>query len=830
MDVQLSKNLGIEDLRLLGEAIDSSPSPLTLYDKNYNIIYANETSRKLWPELHEELSKGVGLEKAAYQAAITLFPDAPEEVIRGATDYVIYTFNSPDANEMKASDDRWMKLTHHQIGDRAIAGIGVDITDLKRKEKSLERARRAQGNLIEVLEYGLLVIDDAGLITLFNPAYQDYCKSVGFEIHVGMHAKELTANFIKTESVDIGNVDFDVWFDEFYRTRFGSNESFEEEFSLSDGRHILRHQNYRKLVGNIITITDITEIKNAQLKAESAERSKSEFLANMSHEIRTPMNGVMGMAQLLERCDLDEKEHGFVKIIQRSSEALLTIINDILDFSKIEAGRVVLDNAQFNLRNSLRDVIALLSMAAAEKNVELLLQIQPGLPENFVGDVGRVRQIITNIFGNAVKFTHEGHVLIDVKGERVEKSVNLVISIEDTGIGIESSQIDDVFNKFQQADGSTTRKFEGTGLGLSIAKQLVNLMGGEVTARSEIGKGSCFEIQLSLPIAHEEKALPTDEITFKGSKVLIIDDNPINCQILKENFTYWNCKTAAVNSVKRGIQTLELAAKKNFKFDLIILDYQMPGETGEVFVEKVKAHSEFKNIPIIMLTSVVETSMAQRLLNKGLEAYQTKPFNNKLLFETITTLLNKAPKTEHIATSKADDNIVPLNLVPPNNPDKDNQSESISAPSSPTKIDILVAEDNEVNRLYIDYVLKELGVSFQIVNDGQMAVDSFEILTPRLILMDISMPVLNGYQATNKIRDIERLNGAHQTPIIAITAHALEGDKERCLKAGMDGYLAKPLAMSSVKKILAQWNIIEAPMIECREDVGKLAQTGTSHI
>ena len=347
MNTRLSKNLSIENLRLLGEAIDSSPSPLTLYDNNYNIIYANETSRKLWPELHAELSKGMGLEAAAYQAACVLFPDAPAEIIKAATDYAIFTFNSSDAHEMRASDNRWMRITHHRIADRAVAGIGVDITDLKSNEEDLKEAKNAQESLIEVLEHCLLVIDDDGLVTLFNPAYEKYCRSFGFEIKIGMHAKDLTENFIKSDQIDIGDIEFEPWFKDFYKTRFCSDEAWEEEFSLSDGRHILRHHNYRKAVGNIITLTDITEIKNAQLKAESAEKSKSEFLANMSHEIRTPMNGIMGMAQLLELSDLNAKEHNFVKIIQRSSEALLTIINDILDFTKIEAGNVVLESEPF---------------------------------------------------------------------------------------------------------------------------------------------------------------------------------------------------------------------------------------------------------------------------------------------------------------------------------------------------------------------------------------------------------------------------------------------------------------------------------------------------
>lgn len=500
-----SKALSVEQLVLLGEAIDCSSSPLTLYDENYKIIYANDASRELWPELHAELSKGQGLEKAALEASKVLFPNSPPETIRAAAQYVINTFNSPVANEMMADSNRWVKLTHHKIADRAVAGIGVEITDFKEHEKKLKTAKKAQANLIEALEHGLLVVDDDGIITLYNSAYQTYCETLGFKVHEGMHIKELMHNFVKTEKRDLGDYDYDSWFERFYEERFGNAEAFKEEYALSDGRYIMRHQDYQKHVGNIITITDITEIKQAQLKAESAQRSKSEFLANMSHEIRTPMNGILGMSHLLSQRDLGEHERQLLSIIQRSGAALMTIINDILDFSKIEAGQLVIKPASFHLRDSFQDVITLLSVAAAENDVDVQLKLDENLPNIFVGDAGRIRQIFTNIFGNAVKFTHGGEVTVDVTGAPSKDSISgdniydLKIVIKDTGIGIPASKIDDIFDKFQQADSSSTSKYEGTGLGLSIAKRLVEIMGGNISVESELGKGSKFEINLPLP-------------------------------------------------------------------------------------------------------------------------------------------------------------------------------------------------------------------------------------------------------------------------------------------------------------------------------------------
>ena len=810
MDVGLSQDLSIEQLRQLGVAIDNSPSPLTLYDQNYNIIYANKTSQNLWPELHAQLAKGLGLEKAAYEAARVLFPGAPDNVVRAAADYAVFTFVTPGDHEMMAPNGRWLKLNHQDIGNGVIAGTGFDITDFKHKEKDLKRAKTAQSKLIQDLKYGLLVIDDDGLITLFNPAYQDYCRSLGFEVYFGMHTKELTQSFVDAKAIDIEIEDFNSWFKEFYETRFGTDKGLVEEFSLRDGRHILRHQNYRKLVGNIITITDITEIKNAQLSAEAAERSKAEFLANMSHEIRTPMNGVMGMAQLLERRDLGEEEDHYVQIIRRSSKALLTIINDILDFSKLEAGGIVLENAPFNLQDCLEDVMALLSMAAAQKHVDLLFNLQEGLPLSYEGDAGRLRQVITNIIGNAVKFTDQGHVLIDVKGQQIGSETQLNISIEDTGIGIPPEKIDSIFNKFQQADGSTTRAYEGTGLGLTIAQRLIKLMGGNITVTSEFGKGSQFNIDITLPVVAQQRQTELDISTIANSKILIVDDNLTHCNLLRQQLSDWNCKSATVHSAKQAIKALELAKTKNITFDLIILDYQMPEETGDVCLDKIRAHNDFKDIPIVMMASIIETGLVKRLQTQGLNAYLTKPFNSEKLHKTLNSALMNDAKT----CSNSQANIINLGTQALNQvaiSHLDSETQDILTRQSPSsKIDILIAEDNEINAVLLEYVLSELGVSFKRVGDGQEAVEQFTLLSPKFIFMDISMPIMNGYETTQKIRELESQNSLKATPIVALTAHALRGVKRRCIEAGMNDYITKPLALESIRRVLEEYNILQS--------------------
>ena len=809
MDVGLSQDLSIEQLRQLGVAIDNSPSPLTLYDQNYNIIYANKTSQNLWPELHAQLAKGLGLEKAAYEAARVLFPEAQDDVVKAAADYAVFTFVTPGDHEMMAPNGRWLKLNHQDIGNGVIAGTGFDITDFKHKEKDLKRAKTAQSKLIQDLKYGLLVIDDDGLITLFNPAYQDYCRSLGFEVYFGMHTKELTQSFVDAKAIDIEIEDFNIWFKEFYETRFGTDKGLVEEFSLRDGRHILRHQNYRKLVGNIITITDITEIKSAQLSAEAAERSKAEFLANMSHEIRTPMNGVMGMAQLLERRDLGEEEDHYVQIIRRSSKALLTIINDILDFSKLEAGGVVLENAPFNLQDCLEDVMALLSMAAAEKHVDLLFNLQEGLPLSYQGDAGRLRQVITNIIGNAVKFTDQGHVLIDVKGQQIGSETQLNISIEDTGIGIPPEKIDSIFNKFQQADGSTTRAYEGTGLGLTIAQKLIKLMGGNITVTSEFGKGSQFNIDITLPVVAQQTQTELDISNIAESKILIVDDNLTHCNLLRQKLSDWNCKSATVHSAKQAIKALELAKTKNITFDLIILDYQMPEETGDVCLDKIRAHNDFKDIPIVMMASIIETGLVKRLQAQGLNAYLTKPFSSEKLHKTIESVLIDSVKTRSQSQAKIINlGTQALNQVAISHLDSETQ-DILTRQSPSSKIDILIAEDNEINAVLLEYVLSELGVSFKRVGDGQEALEQFTLLSPKFIFMDISMPIMNGYETTQKIRELESQNSLIATPIVALTAHALRGVKRRCIEAGMNDYIAKPLALESIRRVLEEFNILQ---------------------
>ena len=548
------------------------------------------------------------------------------------------------------------------------------------------------------------------------------------------------------------------------------------------------------------TGVDITHHKMAEFKAMKADRAKSEFLANMSHEIRTPMNGIIGMTQLLANCQLGAREREFVKTIDRSGQALLTIINDILDFSKIEAGHIELDDAPFVLRESLEDVTSLLSTGATDTGVDLLLRIDPDLPEAYVGDVGRVRQILTNLVGNALKFTHEGHVLINVTGAVTNQMANLIIDVSDTGIGIEEDQLSKVFEKFRQVDGSSTREYEGTGLGLTIASNLAELMNGEITATSEVGKGSTFTVKMELGVA-ENATKNIDEACLPlGGNILIIDDIALNHDILKEQLSSETCKCISVTSARKGLDVLAKAAGKNIPIDLVIVDYQMPHMTGEDFIRIVKTHEDYKNIPLILYSSVADDGLKQRLKNLGIDGYVTKPTRQDEMLRVVSKAIAgvKPPVREVFDKARPVTDITPIV----------HQKPTVQTAQRSEQIDVLIAEDNEVNQMFIRYIMEDMGLSFKIAPSGRLAVDKWKLFSPKIILMDISMPDWNGYEATKAIRDLEVKLNRPRTPIVAVTAHALKGNRQDCLDNDMDDYISKPIAIERVKDILAKWAVL----------------------
>jgi len=536
-------------------------------------------------------------------------------------------------------------------------------------------------------------------------------------------------------------------------------------------------------------------LKLARQEAEQANVSKSNFLANMSHEIRTPMNGVMGMAEILERTELTPKQKNFVSIIVKSSNALLTIINDILDFSKIDSGQVTFANAPFNLKTIVEDVMSLVSTRADEKDLELIVRYQPKLIESFIGDDGRIRQILMNLIGNAIKFTSDGFVLVDISGSYNGSEAKLNVRVQDTGIGIPANKVDDIFEKFNQVDNSATRQFEGTGLGLAICRMLIEKMGGNIGVESELGNGSTFWFEISLPIDEgysKPRALPLD---VTNSRVLIVDDNPINREILIEQLTSWELSPKACSSASEAFQALDIAATGENPFDLIIMDYQMPQIDGIEAIQTIRQGDSGNNIPAILLTSVCDDESRKRARNAGIEESLTKPARSSDLFDAVVSVIseNRLQDLRTIAANvKQEAKEIPKTA---------GVSPEQSVGTGPR---VLVAEDNEVNQAVISEILTDLKYDYLIAENGKEAVDQIDTYLPDVILMDVSMPVMNGLEATAEIRKRDAI-ADRKSVIIGLTANALQGDREKCMDAGMDDYLSKPVSVKKLDDCLRNW-------------------------
>ena len=662
---------------------------------------------------------------------------------------------------------------------RSPRGINSDIEEL------LDEAFNA-------LTDGILIYSPDNIIIKFNKAFSDLMKATNVPCCLGMSRQEFLDGLRDSGTATYQQKTTQEWLED-QSEDAEEDDSNGEILSLPNGRFYLRRFRSMQNGGHIITVTDVTQIRKAHLKAEAAQIAKSEFLANMSHEIRTPMNGIMGMSQLLSNCKLGEREREFVQTIDRSSQALLTIINDILDFSKIEAGRVELDAEPFLLRESLEDVTSLLSTAATDTGIDLLLRIDPDIPEAYVGDVGRVRQVLTNLIGNALKFTHEGHVLIDVTASIIDKTAKLTIDVGDTGIGIAEDKLSNIFEKFSQADGSTTREYGGTGLGLTISSNLAHLMKGDITAVSELGKGSTFTFTCELGVV-EDVAKPTAERPPNISgNILLIDDITLNHDILKEQLNSESCKCISVESARKGLAVLAKAKDKNINIDLIIVDYQMPEMTGEDFIRIAKTHNDYAHIPILLFSSVDNDELKQRMKKLGVDGYLTKPARYQQLLRAVSKTILKSRKSV-----TAPHGVIDVTPVV-------HQQSLKTTRSKDGIIDVLIAEDNDVNQMFIKYIMEDMGVSFKIVPSGRLAVDKWKLLSPRIIFMDISMPDWNGYEATKAIREWEAKLNLPRTPIVAVTAHALKGDRQDCLDNDMDDYLSKPLAISGIEDMLDKW-------------------------
>ena len=666
-----------------------------------------------------------------------------------------------------------------------LIGIAQDITERKQAEKM----RAFLASIVESSDDSIIGTNLDGKILSWNQGAE---RLFGYTAEEAL-GKHITLLFPASSRADylksLSKIRFQEHIERFESVRVGKNRiPIDVSVILSpikdtSGRLQGVSAIYRDITASKRADAELVKAKEA---AEAASRAKSTFLATMSHEIRTPMNGILGMTELVLDSELDAEQRGNLELVHLSAESLLTVINDILDFSKIEAGKLDFESISFDLRDRLGEIMQTLGFRAHQKGLELIYDVHPDVPAALSGDPGRLRQILVNLVGNAIKFTEQGQILVNVELESVTpESVCARFSVRDTGVGIPVEHQGKIFEPFSQADQSMTRKYGGTGLGLTICSRLVEMMGGRIWVVSQPGEGSTFHFtaNLGVPTLVSEQAKPIHPALLRDLPVLIVDDNFTNRQVLAGIVTQWGMLPTVVEGGRAALSALQAAKDAGHPFPLVLLDCQMPDVDGFALAQQIQDHPELVRTTIMMLTSADQLGDAMLCRELGISAYLVKPVRQSELLDLICKSL------QQIAQDKRE--VLRVRQTP----------RRASGPSR-----VLVAEDNMVNQTLARRLLEKRGYSVSVVGDGRAALAALEEESFDIVLMDVQMPVMDGFEATTLIRQREQLSGSH-IPIVAMTAHAFKGDQERCLAIGMDAYISKPIRQqelyATIESVLA---------------------------
>jgi PAS domain S-box-containing protein len=786
VDLETEKDL--ESLFL--SLVENLPVHVARKDLTGHITFANQAFCRLLG-----LSRREVLGKTDYD----FFPKELAEKYRH-DDMVVektgQTFSDIEAN-YSGGETRYFEVRKTPVRSRTGQVVGTqvifwDVSAHKRTEAELDQERQLLNALLANTPDHIVFKDAEGRFIRVSRAYAQM---------IGINDP---ADAVGKTDADFFPVDFAqrAREDELQVMRSGrSLVGKEEEFSSPDGRHIWVSttkaplRNYRgEVVGTFGISRDITNRKLAEVAqreakeaAEAANQAKSDFLANMSHEIRTPLNAIIGMTELVLDSELAPLQHDYLQTVLTSSEALLGIINQILDFSKIEAHKIELEHFPFSLREVLGDTLKALAYHAHAKGLELAWHVEQEIPEILIGDPTRLNQIVVNLVGNSIKFTTTGEVVLRVSGQRLNANhLRLHITVSDTGIGIAADQLEHIFSAFQQADTSTTREFGGTGLGLSISRRLAELMHGDIWVESELGRGSTFHVEITseTPAEQPDESVPSDALA--GLRILVIDDNATNRLILTETLRGWQTRVVTADGGPAALEYLRRTPPADAP-QLIITDHQMPGMDGIQMVDQIRANPAWQDLPIIVLTSGTRRFELPRLRQLGIAQRLLKPVKPSELRNAIQNTLGLAPVAQqnvHRPTVVAD-----------------------------RVLQVLLVEDGWANQKLAAGLLKKWGHEVAIANNGQEAVDAIQATPDRfqLVLMDVQMPVMDGLEATRRIRELEGAGGQH-LPILAMTAHVKTGDEQRCLEAGMDGYLSKPIRREQLQAAIEQIVARAAPI------------------